>query len=94
MRGSWVAVLAALLVFATPAQAQEKKVLKVGWEQDPVTLSPFTDQDEESFRIWAINYDLLVNFNPDNLAPSPGIAESWDLSDDKKTVTFHLQSRA
>jgi peptide/nickel transport system substrate-binding protein len=91
MRGSWVAVLAALLLFATPAQAQEKKVLKIGWEQDPVTLSPFTDEDEESFRIWAINYDLLVNFNPDNLAPSPGIAESWDLSDDKKTVTFHLQ---
>jgi peptide/nickel transport system substrate-binding protein len=92
MRGSWVvAVLAASLVMAAPAQAQEKKVLKIGQEQDPVTLSPFTDQDEESFRVWAINYDLLVNFNPDNLAPSPGIAESWDLSDDKKTVTFHLQ---
>jgi peptide/nickel transport system substrate-binding protein len=91
MRGSWVvAVLAALFVMAAPAQAQEKKVLKIGQEQDPVTLSPFTDQDEESFRVWAINYDLLVNFNPDNLAPSPGIAESWDLSDDKKTVTFHL----
>ena len=90
MRGSWVALVAALLLFATPAQAQEKKVLKIGQEQDPVTLSPFTDQDEESFRVWAMNYDLLVNFNPDNLGPSPGIAESWDLSDDKKTVTFHL----
>jgi peptide/nickel transport system substrate-binding protein len=90
MRGSWVALVAALLLFATPAQAQEKKVLKIGQEQDPVTLSPFTDQDEESFRVWAMNYDLLLNFNPDNLAPSPGIAESWDLSDDKKTVTFHL----
>ncbi len=90
MRGSWVAVLAALLVFATPAQAQEKKVLKIGWEQDPQTLSPFTDQDEESYRIWAISYDLLVNFSPDNLAPTPGIAESWDVSDDKKTITFHL----
>jgi peptide/nickel transport system substrate-binding protein len=90
MRGSWVALVAALFLFASPAQAQEKKVLKIGQEQDPVTLSPFTDQDEESFRVWAMNYDLLVNFNPDNLAPSPGIAESWDLSDDKKTVTFHL----
>ena len=90
MRGSWVAVLAALLVFATPAQAQEKKVLKIGWEQDPQTLSPFTDQDEESYRLWAISYDLLVNFSPDNLAPSPGIAESWDVSDDGKTITFKL----
>ena len=91
MRGSWVAVLAALLLFAAPAQAQESKVLKIGWEQDPQTLSPFTDQDEESYRIWAINYDLLVNFSPDNLAPSPGIAKSWDVSDDGKTVTFTLE---
>jgi peptide/nickel transport system substrate-binding protein len=91
MRGSWVAVLAALLLFAAPAQAQESKVLKIGWEQDPQTLSPFTDQDEESYRIWAINYDLLVNFSPENLGPSPGIAESWDVSDDKKTITFKLQ---
>jgi peptide/nickel transport system substrate-binding protein len=90
MRGSWVAVLAALLLFATPAQAQEDDVLRIGWEQDPQTLSPFTDQDEESYRIWAINYDLLVNFSPDNLGPSPGIADSWDVSDDKKTVTFTL----
>ena len=92
MRGSWVvAVLAALFVLAAPAQAQEKKILKIGWEQDPQTLSPFTDQDEESYRIWAINYDLLVNFSPDNLGPTPGIAESWDISDDKKTITFKLQ---
>jgi peptide/nickel transport system substrate-binding protein len=85
-----VAVLAVLFVAVTPAEAQEKKVLRVGWEQDPQTLSPFTDQDEESYRIWAINYDLLVNFSPDNLGPSPGIAESWEVSDDKKTVTFKL----
>jgi peptide/nickel transport system substrate-binding protein len=90
MRGSWVAALAALFLLAAPAQAQEKKVLKLGWEQDPQTLSPFTDQDEESYRIWAVNYDLLVNFSPDDLSPSPGIAESWDISDDKKTVTFTL----
>ncbi|HWM11124.1 MAG TPA: ABC transporter substrate-binding protein [Solirubrobacteraceae bacterium] len=92
MRGKLVAVLAALLFAALPAvaQAQDENVLRIGWEQDPQTLSPFTDQDEESYRIWAINYDLLVNFSPDNLAPSPGIAESWDVSDDKKTVTFTL----
>ena len=86
-----LAALAALLLFAAPARAQDgKKVLKLGWAQDPQTLSPFVDYDEEDFRIWAINYDLLVNFSPDNLGPAPGIAESWDVSDDKKTVTFHL----
>jgi peptide/nickel transport system substrate-binding protein len=88
-----VATLAALLLGAAPAHAQNneaKKVLKLGWAQDPQTLSPFVDYDEEDFRIWAINYDLLVNFSPDNLGPAPGLAESWDVSPDKKTVTFHM----
>ena len=92
MLRSLVAVLAALLVavVAAPARAQEPTAIKIGWEQDPQTLSPFTDQDEESFRLWAINYDLLVNFNAEDLSPAPGIAESWDVSDDQKTVTFTL----
>jgi peptide/nickel transport system substrate-binding protein len=92
MRGKFViALLGALLLIAAPARAQDAKtVFKIGWAQDPQTLSPFVDYDEEDFRIWSVNYDLLVNFNPDNLAPAPGIAESWDVSPDKKTVTFHL----
>jgi peptide/nickel transport system substrate-binding protein len=88
-----VAMLAALLVSAAPAHAQSneaKKVLKFGWAQDPQTLSPFVDYDEEDFRIWAINYDLLVNFSPDNLGPAPGLADKWEVSPDKKTVTFHV----
>jgi peptide/nickel transport system substrate-binding protein len=90
-RRSLVAVLAALFFAVVPAaHAQDGDALRIGWEQDPQTLSPFTDQDEESFRIWAINYDLLVNFSPDNLGPTPGVAESWDVSDDEKTVTFKL----
>ena len=88
-----VAMLAALLVSAAPAHAQDndaKKVLKLGWAQDPQTLSPFVDYDEEDFRVWAINYDLLVNFSPDNLGPAPGLADKWEVSPDKKTVTFHI----
>src|SRR3954447_11107735 len=87
----------ALAVFAAPAGAQStpaKKILRTGWAQEPQTLNPFVDQDEEDFRIWAINYDLLVNFNPKDLSPAPGIAQSWDISPDKKTVTFHLVKNA
>jgi peptide/nickel transport system substrate-binding protein len=81
-------------VTALPAGAQddggEKKVLKVGWGQDVQTLNPFVAQDEENFRVWALNWDLLVSFNPDDLAPAPGFAESWKVSPDKRTVTFKL----
>lgn len=79
------------LVAVAPASAQEgTTALKLGWAQEPQTLSPFVDQDEEDFRIWALNYDLLVNFSPKDLGPTPGIAESWTISPDKKTVTFKL----
>lgn len=85
-----VAAVAAAIT-ALPAGAQDKKkVLKVGWAQDPQTLNPFVAQDEENFRVWALDWDLLVNFSPDDLTPVPGIAKSWDVSKDKKTVTFHL----
>ncbi len=93
--GLLVAVAAvALAVAALPAGAQDdgakKKVLKLGWGQDVQTLNPFVAQDEENFRIWALDWDLLVNFNPDDVSPAPGIAQSWKVSADKKTVTFKL----
>jgi peptide/nickel transport system substrate-binding protein len=89
------AIVAAAAVIATsPVGAQAPQsgdtVLKIGWAQNPKTLNPFVGQDEEDFSVWAINWDLLINFSPKDLTPVPGIAESWEVSDDKKTVTFHL----
>ena len=65
-------------------------VLKIGWAQDPQTLNPFVGLDEENWNVWAMTWDLLVNFSAKDLSPSPGIAQSWDISDDRKSVTFHL----
>jgi peptide/nickel transport system substrate-binding protein len=91
-RSALLTVVAALALALTPAvaSAQAEKVLKMGWAQDPQTLSPFIDYDEEDFTVWSLQYDLLVNFSPKDLGPAPGIAESWEVSDDKKTVTYHL----
>ena len=77
-----------------PGGAQDdgarKEVLKLGWGQDVQTLNPFVGAGRGELPVWAMNWDLLVNFSPDDLSPAPGIAESWDVSKDKKTVTFHL----
>jgi peptide/nickel transport system substrate-binding protein len=79
------------LVAAAPASAQgTKHVLRLGQAQEPQTLNPFIDQDEEDFRVWSLNYDLLVDFSPKDLSPIPGIAKSWVIAPDKKTVTFKL----
>jgi peptide/nickel transport system substrate-binding protein len=99
-RGAVVCVLSLALaaVLAAPAVAQngtaKKKVLRMGWAQEPQTLNPFVDQDEEDYRIWALSYDLLVGFKPADLSPAPGIATSWKVSDDRRTVTFTLVSGA
>jgi ABC-type transport system substrate-binding protein len=74
-RGLVALAIAWALVAAAPASAQgAKKVLRLGWAQDAQTLSPYIDQDEEDFRVWSINYDLLVDFSPKDLGPVPGIA--------------------
>jgi peptide/nickel transport system substrate-binding protein len=95
MAGALAAIVALAVALASPSGAQDAKkgddaILKIGWAQAPNTLNPFVGQDEEDYSIWAINWDLLVNFSPKDLTPAPGIAESWDVSDDRKTVTFHL----
>ena len=104
MRLRWVcaaitAITAATAVVATSAGgaqgtqgagANGGTVLKIGWAQNPKTLNPFVGQDEEDYSIWAINWDLLINYSPKDLTPVPGIAQSWEISDDKKSVTFHL----
>jgi peptide/nickel transport system substrate-binding protein len=88
-------ILGALLL-AGPAAAQDddNSILRVGWAQDPKTINPFVGLDEESFTLWGINWDLLVNFNPEDLTPGPGIAESWEISEDRKTITFELDPEA
>lgn len=39
-------------------------------------------------------FEGLVSFDPKTLAPTPGIAERWETSDDLLTYTFHLRKAA
>jgi len=85
---------AAAAMLAVPGQAQEEggseDVLRIGWAQDPQTLNPFVALDEENFNVWSLTWDLLVNFDPEDLSTAPGIATDWEVSEDEKTVTFEL----
>ena len=91
--GLLAATVALALAVSGPATAQDsgsRDVLRVGWSQDPKTLNPFVGVNEEEFAIWAINWELLVGFSPEDLTPAPAIAENWDVSEDGRTVTYHL----
>ncbi len=86
------ATAAVVLAVSGPATAQDSgnDVLRIGWSQDPKTLNPFVGVNEEEFLVWAINWELVLGFDPEDLKPAPAIAESWDVSEDGRTVTFHL----
>lgn len=39
-------------------------------------------------------FERLTRWDPKTLEPIPGVAKSWDISDDKLTYTFHLRDDA
>ena len=41
-----------------------------------------------------LTYDLLVEYSPKDSSPVPGLADSWETSDDGLTWTFHLNKDA
>lgn len=39
-------------------------------------------------------FERLTRWDPETLEPMPGVAESWEISDDQLTYTFHLRDDA
>ena len=66
-------------------------MLRIGWAQDPETLNPFVGLDEEDYTVWAMNWDLLVNFSPKDLSPAPGHRQELDGL--RRQEDDHLQAR-
>jgi peptide/nickel transport system substrate-binding protein len=85
-----VLALAATFVLGSPA-ADAAGTLKIGRHQDSTTLDPIlTIQNAD---IWVMNNmnGLLVRVNRDATDVEPDLAESWNISADGLTYTFHLR---
>jgi peptide/nickel transport system substrate-binding protein len=89
-----------LLTGATSAGAQdssgkdEKLVFRVGSSNDIDGFNPFKIVEIPSYEVMGLTYDYLVNFSPKDASPAPGLADSWETSDDGLTWTFHLNKDA
>jgi len=60
---------------------------------EPETLDPAIITGQPEGRIAQALFEGLLSFGPDG-KPVPGVAESWEISPDGKTYTFHLRRNA
>ena len=86
------------LTFATPVAAQpspdsseERVVFRVGLVNDIDSLNPFKALELPSYEVMNLQYNLLIEFSQEDLSPVPGLAESWESSEDGLTWTYHLR---
>src|SRR5215813_5605726 len=84
-------LIAVLMLVALPTLAQDNKnTLIMAWATDATGLDPHTQTAFASFRLLELIYEPLVSLDA-NLNIIPALAESWEFSDDAKTLTFHLR---
>jgi peptide/nickel transport system substrate-binding protein/oligopeptide transport system substrate-binding protein len=58
---------------------------------DPPSLDPAHSTDTTSGIVTALVFDGLVELDPATLKIVPAVAESWEVSEDQLTYTFHLR---
>ena len=59
---------------------------------DPRTFNPILSTDVSSNDAHRSTcFDSLVRTNELTTLPEPGLAESWEIAPDQKSITFHLR---
>lgn len=89
---------AALLVSGCRPSVSSQKVYRSAFESDVPSLDPIQIGDTQSHDVAHNIYNGLVRYRPRITGPGqslsdlvPALAESWDVSKDGKTYTFHLR---
>jgi len=95
----------ACVVLARPAAAADDLIPEFTPEQiggtlrrhlsaEPQTLNPLVSKDAYQGIINGHIFEGLITRDPDTLDWRPELAERWEISQDGKTITFHLDPRA
>ncbi|NNE37538.1 MAG: peptide ABC transporter substrate-binding protein, partial [Gammaproteobacteria bacterium] len=72
----------------------ENQILHIGNGTEPQDLDPHIVTGVTEHNIITSLIEGLVSKHPENLNPEPGMAESWEISDDGKTYIFNLRQDA
>ena len=88
---SRVGLLAMTLVMGAMTVADAAGVLSIGRREDSSTFDPINTAQNIDFWVFMNVYDVLVRVDKTGAELVPGLAESWDISSDGLTYTFHLR---
>ncbi|MFO7572365.1 MAG: ABC transporter substrate-binding protein [Gaiellaceae bacterium] len=86
------AAVSLAVVASASAQEDDKVVLTVGIASTSFdSLNPTVGQLVPDFDVWNLQYATVTDKAADDFATIPGLAESWEGSDDGKTYTYTLR---
>lgn len=71
-----------------------EQVLHLGNGAEPQSLDPHLATSVSAHHIMSSLLEGLMAEHPETLEPVPGVAESWEISEDRKTYTFTLREDA
>ena len=73
------------------AEGNRLGILHIGNGAEPSSLDPQVATDVSSAQIMRAIHESLITLNPETLNPEPGIAESWEITEDGKVYTFKIR---
>ena len=86
-----VAALAGCRVSRPNLNHAQEQVSYEALGSEPRTFNPVVVTDNTSDVVLANIFESFVRINPKSLLPEGGIASSWEVSSDNRTITFHLR---
>ena len=91
-RSLMLACTAGLALAVGTVAARADTTLVVSMAADPTGLDPESVENNTSGFVMATIYDSLTAYKPGTVEVAPGLAKSWDITEDGLSYTFHLRT--
>ena len=75
-------------------RGMKERELYVGIGTEPATLDPHIATGLTEYSVMLAFFEGLVTLNPETMETEPGVAESWDISEDGLRYTMHFDPSA
>jgi peptide/nickel transport system substrate-binding protein/oligopeptide transport system substrate-binding protein len=80
------------IIVLFPLSGQDSEhVFTVNFTPDNLMYNPIYSYTTSEAQLYTALFEGLVTYHPSSLAPLPGVARDWDISEDGLTYTFYLR---